>query len=107
MRIVNKTPHIVNYYNSEMVTAFPSEGVARCKEIIKPVDHHHHCPVKLTVATYGDVVGLPEPMADTIYIVSALVRAAMPARKDLVSPGVLIRNPDGGVIGCSSFHCNL
>lgn len=49
---------------------------------------------------YGEVTGLPEYQEGTYYVVSAMVRQALPGRKDLLSPGQLIRNEQGQPIGC-------
>lgn len=49
---------------------------------------------------YGEVTGLPEFKEGVYYVVSAMVRQALPNRKDLLSPGQLIRNEAGQPIGC-------
>ena len=49
---------------------------------------------------YGEVTGLPEYVEGVFYVVSAMVRQALPERKDLLSPGQLIRNEEGQPIGC-------
>lgn len=49
---------------------------------------------------YGEVTGLPEFKEGVYYVVSAMVRQALPHRKDLLSPGQLIRNEKGQPIGC-------
>ena len=49
---------------------------------------------------YGEVTGLPEFKEGVYYVVSAMVRQALPERKDLLSPGQLIRNEAGQPIGC-------
>lgn len=40
-------------------------------------------------------------------LVSAMVREALPLRKDLVSPGQLLRDDDGNVIGCLGLVGNF
>ena len=49
---------------------------------------------------YGEVTGLPEYEEGVYYVVSAMVRQALPNRKDLLSPGQLIRNEQGQPVGC-------
>jgi len=56
--------------------------------------------------TYGQVEGLPGPEDGTLYIVSALVRLALPERKDLVSPGECVRDSQGRVVSCYSLVSN-
>ncbi len=48
--------------------------------------------------TYGEPSELPEMKDDVLYIVSTLYRTNNP-REDLVSPGRLIRDKNGNVIG--------
>ena len=55
---------------------------------------------------YGAVMGIPEPEPDTLYIVPALVRLALPARKDIASPGDLVRNDKGQVVGAKNLVVN-
>ena len=46
---------------------------------------------------------LCDEMDGVILIVSTLVKNASPDRKDLVSPGELIRNEAGQPVGCKGF----
>ena len=55
---------------------------------------------------YGAVVGLPEEQDGVLYIVSGLVRAALPDRKDLASPAKLVRNDKGEIVGCEALEIN-
>lgn len=59
-----------------------------------------------TVVEYGEVTGLPEPKAGFIYIVSGLVRSAVPLRMDVASPGELVRDDAGKPIGCKGLVLN-
>ena len=56
----------------------------------------------------GPVTGLPafEADEDAGYIVSSLVRLALPDRIDLFSPADLVRDAAGAVIGCRSLEGN-
>lgn len=100
MNIVNLTPHTINIFNTvqEQVLSVPSSGQARCAVQEKQTGSIGE--VLLFETTFGDVDGLPEPQDGTIFIVSLLVRQAMPERKDLYSPGKLLRNEQGQPIGC-------
>lgn len=53
--------------------------------------------------TLGDPTGLPEPQTGVTLLVSAVVRGACPGRIDLVSPGELVRGPDGQPVGCKGL----
>ena len=104
MKIVNLTPHTINYNDSVLSLVLDSAGEARCAVTRQPVASS--APVKLCRTTYGTVTGLPAPVDGTIYVVSLLVRQACPHRTDLVSPGELIRDSAGRVVGCKSFDTN-
>jgi hypothetical protein len=62
--------------------------------------------IDLSRATFGAVDNVPEIVHGTYYIVSMLVRSALSYRYDLVSPGELVRDEKGNVIGCKGFTCN-
>ena len=54
------------------------------------------CGVFGLVATvYGEVTGLPDPVADTIFIVSSMVASRVTDRDDVVSPGELVSDDIG------------
>ena len=58
--------------------------------------------------TCGDLVGLPAPQADTIFLVSLQCRLHPSAaqRSDVASPGKLIRDGGGNVVGCDGLDFN-
>lgn len=103
MKIVNLTPHPIRIVNSE-VREIPSSGVVRISEVTIQVGDVDGIP--LVRKTYGQAEGLPEPQPDTLYIVSTMVRAAHPERTDLASPGDLVRDEQGNVIGCRNLIVN-
>lgn len=53
--------------------------------------------------TPREIIGLPEPKKGTYYIVSKMLAQACPERKDLISPGTVVRNGSGDVVGCIDF----
>lgn len=107
--IINLTPHSIRVRgidgaNSTTDATFkPSGKVAR---------------INVTNTKVGNVVGLPVmqqtvrkpidlPASDgSIFIVSSMVRIASPNRKDLASPGNLIRDDKGQPIGCIGLVFN-
>lgn len=108
--LINCTPHSIMlndpiYGKHE----FPPSGtVARCKESITDIEYDSsitYFPVKFVKLGYGEVTDLPEPKDSVIYIVSAMVRMALPHRKDLVSPSIT-RDANGNVNGCDGFVTN-
>lgn len=56
---------------------------------------------------FGEVTGLPDYEEGTYLLVSTMVREALPLRRDLVSPGQLLRNEEGQVIGCLGLVGNF
>ena len=52
--------------------------------------------------TKGEVKGLPDPSKGTVYIVSSMV-AERVKRKDVFSPGHLVRDEQGRVTGCKAL----
>ena len=102
MELVNLTPHSINILQKMMIE--PSGTVARCKEITEDAGRVGSIP--LIYRRYSDVEDLPAPKKDVFYIVSHMVRTALPERTDLLSPGSLLRDGDGNILGCTNFIIN-
>ena len=106
----NLTPHALQVKSQDggFITILPdAEGPAR-------VIYDHLPPEQVTiggsevaVAVAGpvrEIVGLPDPQPDIVFIVAKAVADAAPrARGDLMSPGRLIRDEDGTVVGCDGL----
>lgn len=56
-------------------------------------------PIAITKTTYGEPNPLPPFQEGVLYIVSTLYRTQSP-RSDLVSPGRLVRDEFGNILGC-------
>lgn len=106
MEFINLTPHPIVFVGKggDTKTIKPSGDVARVSANDKLVDTIDGIDIYTT--SYGSVSGLPSPSSDVGYIVSGLVRAALPNRKDLFSPAKLIRNNSGQVIGAGGLSKN-
>lgn len=101
MRFVNLTPHDIKVNG----TVIPVSGVvARCSESSCPISVIDG--IQIIKKEYGPVVDLPLPQSGVGFIVSTMVRAAVPKRKDVYSPGDAIRNGDGQIIGCQNLVSN-
>ena len=100
---INLTPHVLNVIcNDGTVIDIPTSGiVARCAQDNEVVDTING--ISVTKQTFGSVTGLPESQRGTYYVVSRLVAAACPERKDLFIPGPLVRNDKGQPIGCKGL----
>jgi len=101
MLIVNLTPHTIHLPN---LTIAPDGRLPRCTEISESVGTFEG--VELISRTYGEVFELPAPVPGTLYVVSALVRQALLDRKDLASPGDLLRDADGRIVGAKNLIVN-
>lgn len=112
VKLRNFTPHTINVMRDSFdgrditVMELPSEGVARIDVTSETVMHVElfdgsSLPVKQVI--HGDVTGLPAPEPGVRLVVSVLVAQGAKDRFDLVSPGDLVRDPEGRVIGCKSL----
>jgi hypothetical protein len=106
MKLVNLTPHTINIVGGEggSVAIPPSGKVARCATKTVPVGTAEG--IALSRISYGEVVDLPDPEEGTLFVVSALARAAKPDRTDVASPGDLVRDESGQPIGCRGLVVN-
>lgn len=99
--IVNLTPDTINLLGRIIP---PSGMVARVSEV--SVYAKDHAGVRLEYSWHGEIIDLPAPSPGTLYIVSAMVRLAVPERDDVASPGKLVRDDEGRVLGCASLVLN-
>lgn len=106
---INLTPHEVKVFDENQVlikTIPPSGQVARLEkrdgEVTKVLG------VTLKRPHFGEVQNLLDPQEGVYLIVSSMVRTSpgLLSRTDLVSPGDLVRDNSGNVIGCRSFDRN-
>lgn len=106
MNIVNLTPHPITIVmpDATVFTIRPDGTQARVMAIKTPLPPANGIPVNATA--YGDVTGLPQPNDGVGYIVSALVRLAVPHRHDVYSPGDMVRDSNGNIVGCRSLEAN-
>jgi hypothetical protein len=108
VKFINLTPHTINIFDEggkEQVLSTPPSGtIARCTVENIKIDEKKGIP--LFKSSFGEVIDLPDPKDGTIYIVSMLIRSALPNRKDLASPGQLLRDEDGRPIGCKGLSVN-
>ena len=109
MPIINLTPHAIVIAGYGTIP--PSGTVARCATVSTPVapwrgEWSDGKEVNLSTVSYGSVEGLPTPATGVLFVVAALVRAAVPTRLDVASPGDLVRDVAGAVIGCRGLVVN-
>lgn len=117
MKLINLTPHAVvvtnNLGGSAPVSFAPSGMVARVamhnlekRQWNVSNEVGTAANIKFVIDEMGEVLDLPGPMKNTGFIVSAMVRAAVPHRNDVYSPGDLVRDEAGRVVGCQNLVGN-
>jgi len=102
MRIRNLTPHQITIVTLAGITILkPSGDVARVEngdvEIVASANG-----IPIVRQTLGEVIGLPGPERDTLYVVSLIVATHCGGRGDVVSPGTgpahaPLRDADGRI----------
>lgn len=122
-KLLNFTPHPIHIIgeDNQVIKTIESSGLIRLKA--NTVDAGFEVDgVKITTTEFGEPVGLPEedrfiadpysPHAEdhqhdgevmTYYIVSQLVKSALPHRKDLLVPAEVVRDDKGNILGCKSL----
>ena len=101
--IVNLTPHALNLFreNGEQVV-IESTGLARCTVTTRQVGTCNG--IRVNESQFGEVTGLPEPQADTVYVVSAMVLTALHGtRPDVLGLSEYVRNEAGQVVGAKAL----
>lgn len=103
MNIINLTPHVIKIADADgvIIREFePSGTIARVTTTEAPAGEIDGIPVVQT--QFGEVEGLPEPQENTIYLVSSLVRSAVPeSRTDVLVPDTgptAVRDEGGRIV---------
>ena len=105
MIIVNKTPHAVHIVdeNSQVVKCY-EKGDSQIRLAVKIVQDEPLVDGTPTSRTnFGEPEGLPDFQEGTFYIVSQLVKSALPERTDLLVPAEVVRDEKGNIVGCKSL----
>ena len=108
MQLVNLTGHKLRLTDGRGIVVLPSQGRARVtsesKLLMQVEVEGLHNKLRVTRLFNPQIVNLPEPQPNTLYIVSGIVAASVPERMDVVAPGQLDRDSETGrVIGCRGF----
>lgn len=95
----NCTPHSLNVLvGEEVIDLAPTGIVPRCSQ--SEVTAGEVAGIPVTRQVFGEVIDLPEPEEGVFFVVSRMVAAACPERRDLLIPGALVRDDEGRVVGC-------
>jgi hypothetical protein len=103
--IVNKTPHEVHIVdeNGQVLKTY-QKGDSQIRLAVKTVQDVPLMDGTPTSRTnFGEPEGLPEYQTGIFYIVSQLVKSALPYRTDLLVPAEVVRDDKGNIIGCKSL----
>lgn len=101
MKIVNLTPHPLTLVGENGTLEVPTSGQIARLAVERTALFPINCDgVELPVSrpTLGEIINLPAPKEGLIFVASALVAEAA-GRADVMSPGELLRDPDGRVVG--------
>ncbi len=105
MKFVNLTPHDINLHkvDGSTITVTPSGKVTRCLEETTPIGHTNG--ISIIIKRFGDIVNLPDPKPDTLFITSVIVaqEAWKRGRTDVFCPSDPVRDDKGKIVGCRSL----
>ncbi len=105
MKIVNLTPHNIKMLTSPEMN-FPPEPVPARVAVYKTIVDYIQTDgesIPVLATTFGGVENLPDPIEDTIYIVSRIVLDVCPKRYDLFFPDNLHRDESGQIVGAGAL----
>lgn len=103
-KFVNCTPHAITVRGLGVLLT--SGIIPRCATVRK--EENPVGGIRVVRQSFGDVVGLPEPEADTIFVVSGMVLSALNgARADVVAPdtGSDAVRDNGQIVEVLGFVC--
>lgn len=100
--VVNLTPHAITLRDPEGVDHIirPHHTPARVDIVAGALDSAAGCPVPVAEPNqYLAVTGLPDPVPGVLFVTSSPV-ASRALRRDVVTPGDLVRDEAGRVVAC-------
>lgn len=108
----NLTPHEVKIFKLVGTTPDLDVVIEEGEEVVRVSCEYIKVDKKvdgidLYRTVFGEVTGLPDYEEGVYLLVSTMVREVLPLRKDLVSPGQLLRDDKGEVIGCLGLVGNF
>src|SRR5690606_41172859 len=102
MLVINKTPHDVNIVdqNGQIIRTYERSDsqIRLAVKTVQDVPLPDGTPTSRT--EFGEPEGLPAYVEGVFYIVSQLVKNALPYRTDLLVPAEVIRDEKGNIVGC-------
>lgn len=115
--LINLTPHPITMHDGGNAVTIPASGTV-ARVATRSVEMHQieaapGVSPMLQTTSFGEVVDLPEPQADTFYIVSNMVLSALreqgSTRQDVIAPATgpqdgAIRNEKGHIVAVTKFN---
>lgn len=103
MKFINLTPHNIRIQKEDgrIWTLPPSGHEVRIEETFMTAGRIDG--IAIHWAQMGSIQDLPPPQEETLYVTSKLV-AQRAARRDVYSPGPLIRDEQGQSIACQGLQ---
>lgn len=101
VNIINLTPHHLHIHTEDDIVEVPPSGSV-CRVHFTYIDGGSVTGIPVTLRKPPDVDGLPEEKGDHIYVVSGKVERHV-KRHDVYSPGKMIRDDEGSVVGCEGL----
>jgi agmatine/peptidylarginine deiminase len=110
--LLNMTPHAVNILNDDNTVNTiiePSGRTIRLKQdTVNAGFTVDDIPVTITkyhvdFVVSDEAIGLPNYELGVFYIVSQLVKNALPEREDLLVPAQIVRDTNNNILGCRSL----
>ena len=105
MQLINMTPHPITIVDGEnnIIKSIPFSGNQIRLKVSTETLPETIFGVPISKTIFGEPEGLPEYNKETYYIVSQLVKSALPNRTDLLVPAEVVRDNNGNIIGCRSL----
>lgn len=98
--IINLTPHEISIKRTDGTFLTLPKAELPARRAVKSIVVGYLDGIEIKTQEFGEVENLPESQKGVFLFVSLIVAQAYPERRDLVTPGTAIRNPDGTQSGC-------
>ena len=104
-QLVNMTPHPITIVgvDNKIVLSIPVSGTQIRLKVSTETLSETILGVPVSKTVFGEPEGLPEFQEGTYFIVSQLVKSALPNRSDLLVPAEVVRDTNGNILGCKSL----
>jgi len=107
MKLVNLTPHPLSLSTaSGSIIKLPKSvnpaRLAVTRHRLEDVTLNTGETLEVNISQLGEIENLPEPQEGVVYVVSALV-ADSASRGDVMSPGELLRDGEGNIVGAKGL----